>query len=225
MGRPMNEDVSIRYEFNQKERADLGAELADIYNQRIKLEEEEKSSKDQFKERRSALDAKVGSLSRQINSGFEMRQTPCTLRWDSPNVGEVSYYNTATGEFIKARPMTVAERQLDLPLQTEEQTKQNVVSFFKKGGEVVEGGKEAPEVTEGSEAPPDAEQPQGEAVAPQQEPQAELPEPPPDWQGSLEEFHAQNGSPEPPEPAPPARGKRPKKSGDKQSEKSVDIPL
>ena len=219
MARPMTEAVSIRYEFSEKERADLGAELAGVYSERAKLDEDKKSHAAQLKEREAAIELKVGALSRQIGAGHEMRSYDCTLRWDDPNVGEVSYYRQDNGALVKTRAMTVAERQLDLPLQTEEQTKNNVVSFFKKGGEVVEGGKEGQEGGEGSEAPPETDQPQGEAVAPQQ-PATELPDPPPDWQGSLEEYHASLGKPTDPPPAGPtlpARGKRPKN-------KPVDTP-
>ena len=225
MARPMTEAVSIRYEFSEKERADLGAELAGVYSERAKLDEDKKSHAAQLKEREAAIELKVGALSRQIGAGHEMRSYECTLRWDDPNVGEVSYYRQDNGALVKTRAMTVAERQLDLPLQTEEQTKNNVVGFFKKGGEVLEGGKDAPEAQEGSEAPPEAEQPQGEAPAPPQDPPGALPDPPPDWQGSLEEYHAKILSEQPatapPSPALPARGKRPKKVVDTQPETTV----
>jgi len=219
MARPMIEAVSMRYEFTKEERGDLGAELAQVYQERAKLDEDRKSMAAQLKEREAGMENRIGTLSRQITAGHEMRTYDCTLRWDSPNVGEVSYYNSVTGEFVKARPMTVAERQLDLPLQTEEQTKQNVVSFFKKGGEVVEGGaKEGEETPGGSDAPPETPQPQGEAVATQSGP----PEPPADWHGSLEEYYAHVGyKPEPPKPVLPARGKRPKKGVDTPPETTV----
>ncbi len=115
--RTMTEVVSARYEFTDKERADLGRELAEIYQHKITLDEERKAAADQIKERSSALDLKSGSLSRMLTAGFEMRQIPCTLQWDAPNVGEVSYYRQDNGEFLKTRTMTVAERQLELPLE------------------------------------------------------------------------------------------------------------
>lgn len=224
----MVEAVSIRYEFDKDERADLGAQLASVYQERAKLDEEKKSSATQIKEKEAALEAKVGSLSRQISAGFEMRSYDCTLRWDDPNVGEVSYYRQDNGALIKTRAMTVQERQMDLPLQTEEQTKNNVVGFFKKGGEVIEGGKDAAQTEGGSEAPPEAEQQQGEAAAPQQNgTDGQLPDPPADWQGSLEEYHAhlakQKDASQPPPAGPtlPARGKRPKKIVDTPTETTV----
>jgi hypothetical protein len=223
MARPMTEAISQRYEFTEHERGDLGAELAQIYQEKAKLDEDRKSMAAQLKEREAGMENRIGTLSRQITAGFEMRTYDCTLRWDSPNIGEVSFYRQDNGVLVKTRAMTVAERQMDLPLQTEEQTKNNVVSFFKKGGEVVEGGKEGEEGQQGSDAPPETEQPQGEAVAPPQT----LPDPPPDWQGSLEEYHAHLASspaPEPPRPSGPtlpARGKRPKKTVDTPQESTV----
>lgn len=117
--RIMSETVSTRYEFTDKERGDLGKELADIYQHKLTLEEEEKAVKDQFKERKSQLELKSGALSRQITAGFEMRQVDCTLSYDSPNVGEVTYYRKDTGAVLKTRAMTLTERQMDLPLTTE----------------------------------------------------------------------------------------------------------
>lgn len=86
--------------------------------------------------------------------------------------------------------MTAAERQLDLPLQTEEQTKQNVVSFFKKGGEVVEGGKEGELEPQGDGAPTSEDLDRHADQEAAAEATAPPPQPPPDFQGSLEEYEA-----------------------------------
>jgi hypothetical protein len=217
MARPMTEAVSLRYEFNEHERGDLGAELAQIYQEKAKLDEDRKSMAAQLKEREAGMENRIGTLSRQITAGHEMRTYECTLRWDDPNVGEVSYYRQDNGALIKTRAMTAAERQLDLPLQTEEQTKNNVVSFFQKGGEVVEGGKETVDGEAQPEPSPEAAQPQEGAAEGDSVPV----EPPPDWQGSLEEYQAHLAQKEKPKPALPARGKRPKKDVDTPPETTI----
>lgn len=70
MARPMTEAISLRYEFTEHERADLGAELAQVYQERAKLDEDRKSQAAQLKEREAGLENRIGTLGR---SRLDMR--------------------------------------------------------------------------------------------------------------------------------------------------------
>ena len=203
----MTETVSARYEFNDKEAADLGREIAEIYLQKLKIDEEEKAAKDQIKERRSALELRSGALSRQLNSGFEMRQVDCTLQWDHPNVGEVTYWRKDNGASLKVRAMTMAERQLELPLEGQGpqllEFPQQVESSVEKSEEAVASFFKDKEATSTENVVTVVES----AVITH-------PEPPPDWQGSQEEYEA-SLRPSAPPVAPVAPPEAPKKKDGK----------
>lgn len=178
-GRIMSETVSARYEFTDKERADLGRELAEIYQHKITLDEERKAAASQIKERSDTLDLKSGSLSRQVMAGFEMRQVECTLQWDHPNVGEVTYWRKDNGAELKVRPMTTAERQMDLPL--EGNGGPQLLEFPTQVENSVE--RSAAAAAEFFDSADKANVPEPPVPEP-----TEHPEPPADWLGSQEEY-------------------------------------
>ena len=113
------ESLFLRHEFSDAERLEMGRELAQPHNRMAGIEEEEAVMKTQIKERKTGVEATVGSLSRRLNDGYEMSNVLCELIWDEPNVGEVTYKRKDNGEVAKVRAMTVAERQLELPLASE----------------------------------------------------------------------------------------------------------
>jgi hypothetical protein len=144
------ETLYLRHEFTAAERLEMGASLAEAHNRLAAIEDELAAVKAQFKERSTKEELAVGTLSRNLSNGFEMRNIPCTLEYDMPNVGEVSYRRKDNGQFVKARPMTEQERQLDLPLEekTEEQAAVAVEQSAKAAEEwftpVPEGALDAP---------------------------------------------------------------------------------
>ena len=137
--RPTKESNFLRYEFTQEERLKMGDDLAQAHNRVEEINEEEASMKAQIKQSRSGVEATIGMLSRNLANGFVMRNIECVIKYDDPNIGEVSIYRTDTGELVKTRAMNDQERQLDLPLDTQEQvqastdaSKKAAVDFFKK---------------------------------------------------------------------------------------------
>jgi hypothetical protein len=143
--RATKETLYLRREFTADERLEMGRDLAQAHNRIAAIDDEEKAMKSQIKDRRAGIDLSIGTISRKLNDGYEMENVSCTLHWDEPNVGEVTYRNPA-GEVVKARAMTAAERQMDLPLdesttelsadQVEErveQSKENANAFFDAG--------------------------------------------------------------------------------------------
>ena len=120
------ETLCLRHNFTTKEQLEMGSELAQAHNRLLDIEEEEKVMKAQIKEKKESVDSKIGSLSRALGTGFEMRNIDCDLEYDKPNVGEVTYRRRDNKLFVKARAMTEAERQMDLPLDTAAQVEESI---------------------------------------------------------------------------------------------------
>ena len=111
--RVTHETIFTRHDFTEAERLQMGSELAQTQSRIETIKEEQTSVAAQFKERLAGAQQAIGSLSRNINCGFEMRSTRCELKWDQPNVGEVTYRGP-DGRVEKTRAMTIAERQEEL---------------------------------------------------------------------------------------------------------------
>jgi hypothetical protein len=119
----------LRHEFSDAELLEMGSEQAQAHSRLGEIELEFDSVKSSFKSRTAAVEATIGTLSRNINNRFEMRLIECVLEYDKPHVGAVTYIRTDTGEVVRERPMTDKERQMDLPLDGE-QSQQNIAGFF-----------------------------------------------------------------------------------------------
>ena len=130
------EVLNLRHTFTTEERLALGDELAQCRQNETEIAEEMKSSAAGFNERKAKLAATVGSLSRKISDGFDMQNITCTLKYDDPNVGEVSFYDG--DKLVKTRPMTLTERQMDLPLE-QPKTQDEVDESIAKSAANVEG--------------------------------------------------------------------------------------
>lgn len=149
------EILFLRYEFSQQERLDMGAGLATAYNRMAEIEDEEAVMKSQIKDRKTSTSQTIGTLSRNLGNGYELRNIPCDILYDTPNVGEVSFRRQDTGEVVKekTRRMTEAEMQMDLPLAGElivmppAQSAKNIGEFF--GVHEDENSEEAEETPQG----------------------------------------------------------------------------
>lgn len=136
--RPQKEVMYLKYTFSSDERLRMGDDLASAHNRIESIETEEAVVKAQFKERKASVEQSVTSLSRNLSTGFEMRNIDVRLDWDTPNVNEVQYVRTDTGEVVKTRPFTEAERQQDLPLDAD-QSAENIAQFFNAEKPPLEG--------------------------------------------------------------------------------------
>jgi hypothetical protein len=110
-----HETIYVRHDFTDAERLQMGSELAEAHTHLSTVEDEFKNVKAQFAERLSGVNTRIGSLSRQLAGGFEMRNVRCELQWDTPNVGEVSYRDPE-GFIAKVRAMAPSEHQMELEL-------------------------------------------------------------------------------------------------------------
>lgn len=114
MARVTKETLYLRHEFTKDERLEMGTKLAEAHNRIAEIEDEEKAMKAQIKERASGVELSIGTLSRNLSSGFTMENVDCELVYDLPNVGEVTYKRRDNGEVVKTRAMTAAENQTEL---------------------------------------------------------------------------------------------------------------
>lgn len=112
--RVTKETLYLRHEFTKDERLEMGTKLAEAHNRMAEIEDEEKAIKAQIKERSAGVELSIGTLSRNLSSGFTMENVDCELVYDAPNVGEVSYKRKDNGEIAKTRAMTAAENQTEL---------------------------------------------------------------------------------------------------------------
>jgi hypothetical protein len=130
------ETLYIRHDFTDAERLEMGSALAQAHNRMADIEDEEQVMKSQIKERKSGVELTINSLSRNLANGFTMENIVCDIKYDQPNVGEVTYLDPE-GRVVKTRPMTLAERQMDLPLDEQpipaDKSAENIDEFFKPG--------------------------------------------------------------------------------------------
>lgn len=114
MARVTKETLYLRHEFTNEEKLEMGTKLAEAHNRIAQITEEESVMKAQIKDRKAGVEASVGTLSRNLSSGFTMENVDCEVVYDLPNVGEVSYKRKDNGEIAKTRAMTAAENQTEL---------------------------------------------------------------------------------------------------------------
>ena len=124
--RATKETLFLRRDFTPDERLEMGRDLAQAHNRVAAIDDEEKSMKATVKEKKTGVELTIGSLSRKLNDGYEMANVTCTLHWDSPNIGEVTYRDPLGNE-VKTRAMTIEERQEELPF---EESAANINSFL-----------------------------------------------------------------------------------------------
>jgi len=141
------ETLYLRRDFTSDERLEMGRELAQGHNRLAAIDDEEKSMKATVKEKRTGVELMIGSLSRKLNDGYEMENQLCMLTYDQPNVGEVTYTDPS-GKVVKTRPMTISERQEELPFEDKvevippavaeasaEASAENIENFFEKSND------------------------------------------------------------------------------------------
>lgn len=130
----------LRYDFDNAEKMAMGNSLATNYNRLADLKAEEAVFKAQMKDKLAGIELSIQGLSRALYTGYEMRNIDCAVRWDSPNVNEVEYIRTDTGEVAIVRPMTEQERQQELEFThavedaaaTKDASVENIETFFGK---------------------------------------------------------------------------------------------
>lgn len=160
--RKTHEKLNLRCNYTESQLLQMASDIADAYNRMESVEEEESTVRAQFKERKTSIEQTIGSLARRISQRYEMADVECELLYDTPNVNEVSYRRTDTGEIAKVRPATQQERQQELELdepatgeaeaESVAASEEAVEEFFDSVKQEAESGEEVPEKTGVSES-------------------------------------------------------------------------
>jgi hypothetical protein len=113
---PKKTEMQLRVEFTHPEIVNLARRQAEAYGELSRAEEEKKAVTSQLKAKCDGLASKISELAGKITAGFEYRTVPCEIRFDDPKAGLKSTYRLDTGEVVNVDPMTLTERQAELPL-------------------------------------------------------------------------------------------------------------
>lgn len=100
----------LKCKLTEKEKVDLGSELAVEVKEIARLESEKKSIASQYKGKIDERMDRLGSLAALVNDGYEIREVDILIIFDYDK-GIVSKVRKDTGEEYESRPMTLNERQ------------------------------------------------------------------------------------------------------------------
>lgn len=110
-------ELQLRHTFTDKETLELTRKLAEGNRDLDQAEEEKKSVTSQLKAKCDAIAARVSETAGKINCGFEYRNTPVLVKYNTPVAGTKRLTRLDTDEVIGEEPMTAAELQSELPLE------------------------------------------------------------------------------------------------------------
>ncbi len=95
----------VRHDFSDKEKADLGKEVAEKIKERISLDGERKSIAKDYSAAIDKLDLSVKELSNKIHDGYEMRRELCYIFFDYKNRKVVYYRKSRLDEYHSRTPV------------------------------------------------------------------------------------------------------------------------
>lgn len=116
---PKKTEMQLRVEYTRDEIVGLARKLAESTAELSRAEEDKKAVTAQLKAICDSISASISELTGKINSGFEYRVTPCEVRYDDPKPNLKSTVRLDTGDVVNVEPMTLSERQAELPLTGE----------------------------------------------------------------------------------------------------------
>ena len=106
---------AIRYNFTENEIRDLGKRLARASSNAEAAEVKKKEVDAQLKADIERHYAEASGLAERVNSGYEMRDTPCEHVYDF-DAGLVQCFTKETADMVWERAMRPDERQMALPV-------------------------------------------------------------------------------------------------------------
>lgn len=109
----------LKCDLTDTEIADTARDLARANAQKTSIETAKKEVDSQLKADIAAQDSIIGRLSALINTGHEYRNIDCRVELDTPESGRKRVVRLDTGEIVSEKPMTDADRQMVIDLQTE----------------------------------------------------------------------------------------------------------
>lgn len=123
-----NNTVTIlaRYNFSDAEVRQIALKMAASASEYSSTEAEFASVKLDFKSKLERLELDRDTLTQKIRDGFEMRNTPAQVMFNTPSAGRKSYFHMphmdrgqiiSYGDFIREEAMDATDFQRDLPLR------------------------------------------------------------------------------------------------------------
>lgn len=105
----------LQVELTQEEMLDAGNQLAEANEDLVQIEKEKSEVTATLKAKTTAAEARISELSRKVRNGYEYRQVPCVIQFDTPEVGMKQTVRTDTNEIVsKPEHMTDDEKQMVL---------------------------------------------------------------------------------------------------------------
>lgn len=104
----------LRYDFSEQELKEKAKALSLALQLKERAESEQKAAQAQFKERIEAQQNIISRVSREIYSGWEMRNIDCRVEFHVPTVASKRITRIDTGELVAERPMNADELQLHM---------------------------------------------------------------------------------------------------------------
>ncbi len=108
----------LRCELTDTEIADTARDLARANSRKASIDQQKKEADAQLKAEIQAQESIIARLSALINSGHEYRNIECRVELDTPTSGRKTIVRLDTGEIVSEKPMTDADRQMVMDLQT-----------------------------------------------------------------------------------------------------------
>jgi len=102
-----------KYQFSDKEKLQLGDDVAEQFMKKITIEAELKTKKSEFKAKLDACEGKIQKLTEKISNGHEYRDFQCIVEKDFDNKS-VRFIDVDTDKVIEERAMSQHEYQLGI---------------------------------------------------------------------------------------------------------------
>lgn len=121
MPRPSEVKELLRCSFSEDELRTKSRDLAESVQKQVAAKEEKVAVMAKFKDRIDTEGARIGMLSRDINNGWEMRETVVDIFYNSPNIGMKEFVRRDIVEVVRTETMSNNELQETLPFEKMQQ--------------------------------------------------------------------------------------------------------
>jgi hypothetical protein len=105
--------LKLRHDLSPDEIREKGKELAGVHRSASEAEQRKKEQDARIKAEIEQLKTRAGSLSEQINNGYEIRETDCEERYNA-SARRIDVYRCDDERFVSSRDLTPLERQSTL---------------------------------------------------------------------------------------------------------------
>ncbi len=112
----------LRVELTEKEKLELGKNIADRLQAAAELQSNLDTVRKEIQADIQAAEAECASAAAKLRSGYETRPVPCQMTTDY-DIGSVTVTREDTNEVIERRELRDDERQTEMPLESEAEGK------------------------------------------------------------------------------------------------------